>query len=167
MNDEVEFVSPDPYGRRVLDAIDQLRRDLSGYHGQLKAHSDLAKHCDNQRKRIADLEGLYIKVKAERDETAMAFSKEHDRAEFLMRENEKLRKKLEFEREDNESIRALFDAVAPRCGRPDCPSLVEYVEKLRELVHKLWSVVYWYAPDLSELDEARDTVRDLGIEVDK
>ena len=49
----------------VLRAIDQLRRDLSGYHGQLVAHDDLQRHCDNQRKRIADLEGLYAKAKAE------------------------------------------------------------------------------------------------------
>ena len=49
----------------VLHAIDQLRRDLSGYHGQLVAHNELAKHCDNQRKRIADLEGLYAKAKVE------------------------------------------------------------------------------------------------------
>lgn len=49
----------------VLKAIDQLRRDLSGYHGQLKAHDDLQRHCDNQRKRIAELEGLYVKAKAE------------------------------------------------------------------------------------------------------
>ena len=130
--------APDPYGRRVLTAIDQLRRDLTGYHGQLKAHSDLQVHCDRQRERIADLEGLYIRVKAERDETAMAFSKEHDRAEFLMVENAKLRKELAMEREDNASMRALFDAVAPKCGKPDCPSLVEYVQKLRELTEQLY-----------------------------
>ena len=78
-------------GADVLRAIDQLRRDLSGYHGQLKAHNDLQRHCDNQRERIVELEGLYAKAKAERDEASMAFSKEHDRAEFLMRENTKLR----------------------------------------------------------------------------
>lgn len=50
----------------VLRAIDQLRRDLSGYHGQLKAHDDLQRHCDNQRKRIAELEGLYAKAKADK-----------------------------------------------------------------------------------------------------
>lgn len=49
----------------VLRSIDQLRRDLSGYHGQLKAHNDLQTHCDNQRKRIGELEVLYAKVKAE------------------------------------------------------------------------------------------------------
>lgn len=75
----------------VLRAIDQLRHDLSGYHGQLVAHNDLQRHCDNQRERIVELEGLYAKAKAERDEDAMAFCKEHDRAEFLMRENIKLR----------------------------------------------------------------------------
>lgn len=78
-------------GTDVLRAIDQLRHDLSGYHGQLKAHNDLQRHCDNQRERIAELEGLYEKTKAERDEAAMSFSKERDRAEFLMRENAKLR----------------------------------------------------------------------------
>ena len=78
-------------GTDVLRAIDQLRRDLSGYHGQLKAHNDLQRHCDNQRERIGELEGLYANAKAERDEANMAFSKEHDRAEFLMRENAKLR----------------------------------------------------------------------------
>lgn len=51
----------------VLRAIDQLRRDLSGYHGQLKAHNDLQAHCDRQRERIAQLEGLYAGVKAEND----------------------------------------------------------------------------------------------------
>lgn len=49
----------------VLRAIDQLRRDLSCYHGQLKAHDDLQRHCDNQRKRIAELEGLYAGAKTE------------------------------------------------------------------------------------------------------
>lgn len=49
----------------VLQAIDQLRRDLSGYHGQLIAHNDLQRHCDNQRERIAELEGLYAKAKDE------------------------------------------------------------------------------------------------------
>lgn len=78
-------------GTDVLRAIDQLRHDLSGYHGQLKAHNDLQRHCDNQRERIAELEGLYANAKAERDEAAMSFSKERDRAEFLMRENAKLR----------------------------------------------------------------------------
>lgn len=52
-------------GAAVLKAIDQLRRDLTGYHGQLKAHDDLQRHCDNQRKRIAELEGLYAKAKDE------------------------------------------------------------------------------------------------------
>ena len=64
-------------GTDVLRAIDQLRRDLSGYHGQLKAHNDLQRHCDNQRERIGELEGLYANAKAERDEANMAFSKEH------------------------------------------------------------------------------------------
>ena len=52
----------------VLDAIDNLRRDLSGYHGQLKAHNDLQRHCENQRKRIGELEELYSKSKEENAE---------------------------------------------------------------------------------------------------
>lgn len=49
--------------RDVLRDIDQLRRDLSGYHGQLKAHNDLQRHCDNQRARIAELEGIHARDK--------------------------------------------------------------------------------------------------------
>ncbi|MBQ9005336.1 MAG: Lar family restriction alleviation protein [Atopobiaceae bacterium] len=49
----------------ILEAIDRLRRKLSGYHGQLKAHKDLAAHADNQRRRIGELEALYAGVKAE------------------------------------------------------------------------------------------------------
>ena len=52
-------------GAAVLKTIDQLRRELSGYHGQIKANNDLQKHCDNQRKRIAGLESLHAREKAE------------------------------------------------------------------------------------------------------
>ena len=38
--------------------------------------------------------------------------------------------------------------------------------KLRELVRQLWSMAYWYVPDLNELDEVKDRMRELGIEVD-
>lgn len=55
----------DPTATDVLRAIDQLRRDLSGYHGQLKAHDDLQRHCDNQRRRIGELERLYAGAKTE------------------------------------------------------------------------------------------------------
>lgn len=160
----IYIADPVQHGQHVLNEIDRLRRDLNDYHGHLKAHSDLQVHCDRQRERIACLEGLYAKVKAERDETAMAFSKEHDRAEFLMRENAKLREELEFEREDNESIRALFDAVAPRCGKPDCPSLVEYVEKLRELVRDMWSWLLVPTVGGATLHDLQGRMRELGIE---
>ena len=75
----------------VLRAIDQLRRDLSGYHGQLKAHDDLQRHCDNQRMRIGELERLYAGAKAERDEALTAYVREYDRANFLVGEKAKLR----------------------------------------------------------------------------
>lgn len=96
-------------GTDVLRAIDQLRRDLSGYHGQLKAYNDLQRHCDNQRERIGELEGLYEKAKAERDEAAMSFSKERDRAEFLMRENAKLRELAERAWKTAERLCQAFD----------------------------------------------------------
>ena len=96
----------------VLHAIDQLRRGLSGYHGQLKAHNDLKRHCDNQRERIVELEGLYAKAKADRDEAAMDFSKEHDRAEFLMRENAKLRELV--------SILSVINKNMSQCSVTDC-----------------------------------------------
>ena len=112
-------------GTDVLRAIDQLRRDLSGYHGQLKAHNDLQRHCDNQRERIGELEGLYANAKAERDEANMAFSKEHDRAEFLMRENAKLR----------ELVKDMWHEGMCECGsRGKCASCeYDYPTRMREL----------------------------------
>lgn len=38
--------------------------------------------------------------------------------------------------------------------------------KLRELVSELWSLAYGYVPFEAELDDARDMIRELGIEVD-
>jgi len=38
--------------------------------------------------------------------------------------------------------------------------------KLRELVDELWSLAYGYVPHESELDAARDMMRELGVEVD-
>lgn len=70
--------APQSDGLAVLDAIDRLRRELTGYHGQLKAWGDLKVHADRQRVRIGELEGLYAKAKAERNE--------------LRGENDKLRK---------------------------------------------------------------------------
>lgn len=112
-------------GIDVLRAIDQLRRDLSGYHGQLVAHNELQRHCDNQRERIGELEGLYAKAKAERDENAMAFSKEHDRAEFLMRENSKLR----------ELVRDMWENGMCECDERGACAECEYhfPKRMREL----------------------------------
>ena len=112
----------------VLRDIDQLRRDLSCYHGQLKAHNDLQRHCDNQRERISELEGLYAKAKADRDENAKNMSKEYDRAEFLARENAKLR----------ELLREMwtFTELVDVCGRLSSGgawNAAEFGERLREL----------------------------------
>ena len=39
--------------------------------------------------------------------------------------------------------------------------------KLRELVEELWALADGYTPDDSELDTARDLMRELGIEVEE
>ena len=39
--------------------------------------------------------------------------------------------------------------------------------KLRELVAELWALADGYTPDDSELDTARDIMRELGIEVEE
>lgn len=86
----------------------------------------------------------------------------------LRAENDALRKKLEMEREDNDSIRRLFDAVAPRCGKPDCPSLVEYVEQLRELVQDMWRAAMAnmdFAERYAFAGEFPDRMRELRVEV--
>lgn len=79
----------------VLQAVDQLRRDLSGYHGQLKAHNDLQRHCDNQRKRITELEGLYAKAKVENARLRSCLSDDAENAKLIMGENAKLRELVE------------------------------------------------------------------------
>lgn len=71
----------------VLKAIDQLRRDLSGYHGQLKAHNDLQRHCERQKEQLAALQAVYKPIKDERD----LYKRQADR---LAAENAKLRKLL-------------------------------------------------------------------------
>ena len=54
---------------------------------------------------------------------------------------------------------------------PSCPNVVSLQEaleqnaKLRELVAELWALADGYTPDDSELDTARDLMRELGIEV--
>lgn len=54
-----EIPKPKPDALDVLLAIDALRRDLSGYHGQLKAWNDLSTHSERQRERIRTLEELH------------------------------------------------------------------------------------------------------------
>ena len=66
--------------------------------------------------------------------------------------------------------------LAPICDCKDfldeeCASMhVEQLEaenaKLRELVAELWALADGYTPDDSELDTARDIMRELGIEVE-
>lgn len=68
----------------VLRDIDQLRRDLSGYHGQLKAHNDLQRHCERQKEQLASLQAAHKLIKDERD----AYKRQCSR---LAAENAKLR----------------------------------------------------------------------------
>ena len=151
----------------VLRSIDQLRRDLSGYHGQLKAHNDLQRHCDNQRERISELEGLYAKAKAE---------------------NDKLQEDLDFECSENGWAREFLNRMGPKCGTKDCPSLVAYVNKLEDENAKLRRLckplIEYTSQDRCEgcacksrcndgqvdecwqLTEIRELASELGMEVD-
>lgn len=68
----------------VLNAIDQLRRDLTGYHGQLKVHDDLQRHCERQKEQLAALQAIHKPIKDERD----LYKRQADK---LAAENAKLR----------------------------------------------------------------------------
>ena len=125
----------------VLQAIDQLRRDLTGYHGQLKAHTDLQRHCDNQRKRIGELEALYAGAKAEITEL-----------------KEQTRWMAQTDSRWEAAVRDLEQAKAENA-------------KLRELVRYMWFADYaGHFSTLPEHQEHQATVwqrmRELGIEVE-
>lgn len=127
----------------VLTAIDQLRRDLSGYHGQLKAHNDLQRHCDNQRNRIVELEGLYAEAKSE---------------------NAKLRRKLEILRDHGIEI---VDAVAG--GFEIYSKDHELADRLKWLVERYHSAMRcMLETGTSPTDPAflEDRMREIGMEVD-
>lgn len=53
------------------------------------------------------------------------------------------------------------ESYAKKCNA----QTVEENAKLRELMDELWALAYGYAPHESELDAARDMMRELGIEV--
>lgn len=125
----------------VLQAIDQLRRDLTGYHGQLKAHNDLQLHCDNQRKRIGELEALYAGAKAEIAEL-----------------KEQTRWMAQTDSRWEAAVRDLEQAKAENA-------------KLRELVRYMWFADYaGHFSTLPEHQEHQATVwqrmRELGVEVE-
>lgn len=142
----------------VLQAIDQLRRDLSGYHEQLVAHNELERHCDNQRKRISELEGLLAGMKAEN-------ARLHEYATKLEQTN----------------IALDSDNTELRNDMKDMQTIVRDNHSLRELVRHLfwWDSDSRYAKGCQECptqtdcdgetcifwDVLRDRARELGIEV--
>ena len=183
MTDETEELLADLRSRGATIETEALRRELDD-RGVLwvaddSGHTLRTYFCDWEYD-----EDLYGKagVYSDRTELSTVCLTAEEAVEVALNvwdENEKLRKKLEFEREDNASMRALFDAVAPRCGKPDCPSLVEYVEQLRELVRiMVYCMQYERGCDGCRLNGADgaitdpagcdgmfDRMRELGIEV--
>lgn len=151
----------------VLHSIDQLRRDLSGYHGQLKAHNDLQIHCDRQRERIAELEGLYVKSKAE----SAKLREQMERLVTLLRNDCDIEASWDGLRRFW-SIELTEDGCLMRDRA--CKAEAENA-KLRELVNGLdhcttwanedgkdcWSCPLWHEKDCT----AEDIERELGIEV--
>ena len=138
----------DPTATDVLCAIDQLRRDLSGYHGQLKAHDDLQRHCGNQRKRIAELEAIHA-----RDAAEIAELKEQTRW---------------MDQTDSRWEAAVRDLEQVKAENA----------KLRELVQDMWPHVRHRSRMCGECDlpcdesdecllygPMRDSMRELGVEI--
>ena len=142
----------------VLQAVDQLRRDLSGYHGQLKAHNDLQRHCDHQRERIAELEAIHARDKAEnaklregladapKCETceAMLDCDECLRADGSHKERRRLSAENAKLREERDNYKALWDhATVTDCElrrvRAAWKEDREKNAKLRELARELWA----------------------------
>lgn len=125
----------------VLRSIDQLRRDLSGYHGQLKAHNDLQRHCDHQRERITELEGLYAKAKAENEQlkadNAMYRTRFADSFIRLLNKRDELRELVrdiwQFTGAACKKYPKLFDQPA-QGGQSLQPNAIDFFEqRMREL----------------------------------
>lgn len=158
--------------------------DLYGKGGVYSDRTELSTVCLTAEEAVETALGVWNENErlrsclSDADENARQIMGEYGELEA---ENERLRKKLEFERENNGSIRRLFDAVAPRCGKPDCPSLVEYVEQLRELVRDAIQAMWACDSDICvhrcECDQGIEypmqmdclierRARELGIEVE-
>lgn len=107
-------------GNDVLRAIDQLRRDLTGYHGQLKVHDDLQRHCERQKEQLAALQAIHKPIKDERD----LYKRQADK---LAAENAKLRGLVR-------DMRAVIWAYDEATSDDDCPpALPLFEDRLREL----------------------------------
>lgn len=137
----------------VLKSIDQLRRDLSGYHGQLTAHNDLQRHCDNQRARITELEGLYAEKKAE---------------------NAELKRKLgilgEYGIEVVDAVAGGFEIYSEDHRLAD--ALKAENDKLRELAKDMWRLLHHWLFEAKEvpygeIKAVSDRMRELGVEVQR
>ena len=88
----------------------------------------------------------------------MAYIEAEREVKQLRDENAKLCEELAFEKSENGWAREFLNRMAVHCGTKDCPSLVAYVGKLRELCNDMWSVMSCeYASD-AMADACRDTL---------
>ena len=151
----------------VLRSIDQLRRDLSGYHGQLKAHNDLQRHCDNQRRRIVELEGLYTKAKAENVELLEERDMYRDLVDCMVHPDvpDQLYAENVELRDENARLRSCLSDDAENARM-----IMGENAKLRELVRVMWREL---AVACAEQVTSHETLRkvsdrmcELGIEVE-
>ena len=113
----------------VLQAIDQLRRDLSGYHGQLKAHNDLQRHCERQKEQLAALQAIHKPIKDERN----LYKRQADK---LAAENAKLRELVRKYGEFTDQDRCEGCVFKSRCDDGEIDECWQYTE-IRELAREL------------------------------
>ena len=118
---------------RLLEANGKLCAEVNELQAALNAAFDLTSECWMKH-------GAYIAQQRERIE--------------------ELEEELADEKAENGWAREFLNTIGPRCGKPDCRSLVDYVSQLKQLVS---NVLSYHEPDCNCL--LCEDARRLGIEV--
>lgn len=152
----------------IDNLIDELGKSTDKWGG--RNMPELAKLCYNAVITILELQDDVKLLKR-------MWYHAHSEAQNFKVENTKLREDLAFERSKNSWVHEFLDHMGQKCGTKDCPSFVDYVDKLeaenaklQKLCTDVWRLFAEHGAvhpcDLPVVDAVRDSMRELGAKVD-